>query len=877
MKPERWQVIEELYHSASDLPDDERNSFLQEACGEDQSLLYEVESLIRHGSAPQSVLDTPAMAIMAKAMAADESKSSAPFLAGTIISHYRILEPIGRGGMGVVYKAEDLKLRRLVALKLLPQFLAADPQALQRFEREAQAASALNHPNICTVHEIDEAQGLHFIAIELLEGETLKERIARGPLEVPEILEIVIEICDGLEAAHSAGIIHRDIKPSNIVLTRRGTAKLLDFGVAKRIGPEFVQETEIVLSALPGNVDLRLTSPGAAIGTVAYMSPEQTSSHEIDTRSDLFSLGSVLYEMTTRKYAFPGKDLADVLRAIQDRPPVPIEQLSPKAPSELIRITNKAMQKDRSLRYRHAAEMQRDLQALRHRLGTKTSRRRAFLVPALIVALFALIVSASLRITRVRDWVLGHSPASASRQIKSLAVLPLENLTGDSAQEYFVDGMTDALITELANISSLRVVSRTSAMQYKGSHRPLPEIARELKVDAVVEGNVTRSENRIRVDAQLVEGYSDRHLWAKTYDRNVSEILAVQQDLAQNIVREIRAKLTPTEESRLASARIVNPEAYEASLKGRYYWNKRSLHGFNKGLTLFQQAIQSDPTYAPAYAGMAHCYNFLGLGMGSLSAREYAQRAKAAAQKALELDENLADAHAALGVTLYRYDWNWAEAEQEYRRALELDPQNAIVRGWLVDLLSFVGRTEEAHAQHEQVRYLDPFSIQAVRAVADAYGAAKQYDKAIDYYKKAIESEPQDSFRMRMDLGGDYLAAGRYQEAAEEFQKVLTLYGPNVYPQARLGYTYALWGRKTEAERILSELTKEGRPGYVSYAIAEICAALGRNEEALRWLHKAYDERAAQMIGLKWDFDSLRSDPRFQDLVRRVGVPPPQT
>jgi len=259
-----------------------------------------------------------------------------------------------------------------------------------------------------------------------------------------------------------------------------------------------------------------------------------------------------------------------------------------------------------------------------------------------------------------------------------------------------------------------------------------------------------------------------------------------------------------------------------------------------------------------------------------MSAREYAQRAKAAAQKALELDENLADAHAALGVTLYRYDWNWAEAEQEYRRALELDPHNAIVRGWLVDLLSFVGRTEEAHAQREQVRDLDPLSIQAVRAVAGAYGSAKQYDKAIDYYKKAIESEP-DSFRMRMDLGGDYLGAGRYQDAAEEFQTVLTLYGPNVYPQARLGYTYALWGRKTEADRILSELKKEGRHGYVSYAIAEICAALGRNEEALRWLYKAYDERAAQMIGLKWDFDSLRSDPRFQDLVRRVGVPPPQT
>jgi len=418
MKPERWQVIEELYHSASDLPNGQRNSFLQEACGEDQSLLYEVESLIRHGSTSQSVLDTPAMAIMAKAIAADESKSSAPFLEGTIISHYRILAPIGRGGMGVVYKAEDLKLRRLVALKLLPQFLAADPQALHRFEREAQAASALNHPNICTVYEVDEADGLHFIAIELLEGETLKKRIARGPLEVLEILGIVIEICDALEAAHSAGIIHRDIKPSNILLTRRGRTKLLDFGVAKRIGPEFVQETEDGLSVLPGNVDLRLTSPGAAIGTVVYMSPEQASGREIDTRSDLFSLGAVLYEMTTAKCPFLGKDLADVLRKIQDRPPVPIEQLSPKAPSELIRITNKAMQKDRSRRYQRAAEMQADLQALRGRLATRTSRRKALLVPALIVMFFTLTLLFALK-----PWRTSVQPS------RRLFVLPPDGTT----------------------------------------------------------------------------------------------------------------------------------------------------------------------------------------------------------------------------------------------------------------------------------------------------------------------------------------------------------------------------------------------------------------------------------------------------------------
>src|SRR5215470_4612195 len=368
MRPERWQVIEELYHSASGVPDEERHSFLQKACDGDQSLANEVETLLRHGSTPQSVLDRPAVALLAKAMAVDEFESGTPLLDGRTISHYRILEPIGRGGMGVVYKAEDLKLRRHVALKLLPQFLATDPQALQRFEREAQAASALNHPHICTVYEIGEAEGLHFIAIELLDGETLKQRIAQGPLDVLETLGVAAQICDALEAAHATGIVHRDIKPSNIILTRRGDSKLLDFGVAKRAGPELARKSEALLSLLSTNVELRLTSPGAAIGTVAYMSPEQARGEDVDVRSDIFSMGTVLYEMTTGKCAFTGKDAAEVLDAIQHKPPTPITKLDRGAPSELVRITSKATEKDRSQRYRSAGEMRTDLEALHRSL-----------------------------------------------------------------------------------------------------------------------------------------------------------------------------------------------------------------------------------------------------------------------------------------------------------------------------------------------------------------------------------------------------------------------------------------------------------------------------------------------------------------------------
>lgn len=505
--------------------------------------------------------------------------------------------------------------------------------------------------------------------------------------------------------------------------------------------------------------------------------------------------------------------------------------------------------------------------------GTPANQRRKFWrtnSPARLAAVCVLTLAVAIGLAALRLRAIAKYPGDS--RIHSLVVLPLQNLSGDPSEEYFSDGMTDALITDLAKIHSLRVVSRTSAMHYKDSRQPLPEIARELQVDAVVEGSVVRSGNRVRVNVQLVHAHSDRHMWAKAYERDANEILALQQNLTMNIAEEIRAKLTPDEQTKLEATRTLNPAAYEASLEGRYYWNKRSLDGFNKGLELFERAIQADPTYAPAYAGIANCYNFLGLGMGPLSPREYAHKARAAAQKALQLDENLADAHAALAFTLYRYDWNWAQAEQEFRRALEIDPLNSIIRGWFADLLSFLGQAEEAQAQRLQVRDLDPFSIQAVRSIAGAYGAARQDDRAIDYYQKAIESQ-SDSFRMRMDLGGDYLRAQRFQDAAEQFQKVLTLYGPNVYPLARLGYCYALWGKKAEAEEILDQLKKERRPGYVSYAVAEIYEALGRKEEALGWLEKAYEERAPQMIGLKSNFDALSSDSRFQDLLRRVGVP----
>ncbi len=875
MTPERWQAIEELYHSASDLPDGQRSCFLHEACGGDESLLREVESLLRHGSTTQGVLDSPAIAIMAKAIAADECQSSTPLLEGKTISHYRIVEAIGRGGMGVVYKAEDLKLRRHVALKVLPDYFARDQQALQRFEREAQAASALNHPNICTVYEIDEAEGLHFIAIELLEGETLKERIARGPLEVPAILSIAIEICDALKAAHAAGIIHRDIKPSNIVLTQRGGAKLLDFGVAKRVGPELVRQTENLLSVLSGDVDLRLTSPGAAIGTVAYMSPEQARGEEVDTRSDLFSLGGVLYEMTTGKYPFPGKDLADVLQAIQNRAPASMKQFNPKTPSELIRIMNKAMQKDRSLRYQHASEMQADLQALRGRLETKARKWKALLVAALIVMFFAFVASASLRVTRVREWMLGKSPTGISRQIKSLAVLPLENLSGDTTQDYFADGMTDALITDLAQIPLLRVISRTSVMRYKGTREPLPEIARMLDVDAILEGSVVRSGSRVRVDIQLIQAGTDRHIWAQRYERDLRDVLALQGEVARAVAAEVRINLTPQLQAHLAATPQVDPEAYEAYLRGRYYAQKNTEDGYKKSIQYFEQAIRTAPNYAPAYAGLADsCYYLGGAAMAIVVPTEVIPKAVEAVTKALELDPTLSEAHGVLATIKFNYDWDWAGAETEFKRAIELNPNNASAYQGYAWYLTAMERPEEGLAMMKRAKQADPLSVMHDRPYGWFLYLNGQYDQAVQVLRKSIEFDPT-YFNTRQMLGSIYEQRGLYDQAIAEYQRALDISGGNLNVRANLAHVYAISGNRAEAERIADQLKRQVKGGRGSFNIAAVYAGLGRNDEAFEWLDRAFKEDSILMPFLRVypDLKPLRSDPRFQDLLQRMHFP----
>jgi TolB-like protein/Flp pilus assembly protein TadD len=861
MRAERWRLIEELYHSATDLPEDQQDIFLHNACDGDQALLDEVASLLKHGSGSQTFLDKPAVVILARAMAADEFFASTRSLKGEIVSHYRILEPIGRGGMGIVYAAEDLKLGRRVALKLLPEYFGRDKQSLQRFEREAQAASALNHPNICTVYEIDEAKGLHFIAIEHLEGETLKERMRHSRLTVSEILQIGIEISDALEAAHSAGIIHRDIKPANIFLTRRGTTKVLDFGVAKRVSSDLIEQGSHFSFSLMGNLETHLTRTGALIGTIAYMSPEQVSGQTVDTRSDIFSLGAVLYEMTTGQMSFPGTDMTSVVRGIQRQQPISVEQINPEARSGLARIIDKALQKDRGSRYQHAAELQADLRKLQDRLERREKWWRASLIPLALVVLFAMVLVVSRFNPRVRQWIAGTPFVGMSHNIKSLAVLPFENLSGDPAQDYLVEGISDALITDLTKLTSLRVISRTSSMQYKGAHKALPEIARELNIDATVLGSVARSGNRIRVNARVVEAASGQTLWAQDYDRDVQDVMKLQDELAGAVAKEVAGKLTSQEESRLVGRpQSVNPQAYEAYLKAEYFGGKETDEGFAKAIEYYQKSIDLDPSYADAYLGLANTYGFIAY-QRRVDYAEGSVKAENLLAKALALDPQLSYAHALSGMIKFQFRCDRPGAEKELSRALELNPNDMAALDYHSYYLLELGRTDEAIAEKKRVLEYDPVSVGTSSELGLYYLIAGRNDGAIEQLQRTLELDPNYPSALTR-LGRAYANQEKYDQAVVEIKRAIAL---DATPGrlGTLGEVYARWGKTEEALDAIQELKNVSNKRYVPpIFIAQIYALLGENDKALFWFEKVKKEDKPDTSDPA--FDSLRSDPRFK-------------
>ena len=828
--------------------------------------------------------------------------------AGTKLGRYEIRSKIGEGGMGEVHLAQDTELDRTVAIKILPEALATDPQRLQRFVQEAKAASALNHPHILTIYEIGPTGSSRFIATEFIDGETLRQRMNAG-MKLADVLETAIQTCGALSAAHAAGIIHRDIKPENIMVRRDGYIKVLDFGLAKLTEAEgSASDPEAATRAMVN------TGAGTVMGTANYMSPEQAKGAHVDARTDIWSLGAMLYEMVAGRVPFPGETPTETISLILQKDAAPLTRFAPDVPAELDRIITKTLTRDREERYQTMKDLLIDLRNLKRKLevdaeiertvapefrsGTTSQPNAAATISSTTAPPTASGVADSVSSAEfIASGIAKHKLATAIAvaivliggaiglgiylharntevAIDSIAVLPFVNQNGNQGDEWLADGVTESIINSLTQIPNLRVIARSSVFRYKGKETDPLVIGKELGVRAVLVGRMMQRGDSVTISTELVDIRDNKQLWGEQYERKASELMSLQRDIASQIANNLRLTISGEAHNRMAKHYTDNPEAYQLYLKGRYYWNKRNAESLRKAADYFNQAIAKDPSYALAYSGLADVYNVLP-GYSGATPQEANPKAESAAKKAVELDDALAEAHTSLASSLSSY-YKWAESAREYQRAIELNPNYATAHHWYSDgPLLATGQLDEAIAEMKRAQELDPLSLIINAELGTIYMWARQYDKAIEQLRKTIEMDPS-FYYAHWTLGETYDLSGNVQEALKEYQTAYRL-SDDPAMLGFMGHTHAISGKKDEALKMLDQMREISRQRYVpAYSFAQVYAALGDKDQAFQWLEKSYQDRAPDMVQLKVDpmLDSLHSDPRFADLVKRMGLQP---
>lgn len=904
MTPERYKQISDIYKVAVELEPRERGAFLAQACDGDEELRGEILSLIQADHDSENFISSPALEVAAELLAQDNTQK----IVGKQIRHFKILSLLGVGGMGEVYLAQDMKLGRKVALKLLPAMFTQKRDLVKRFRREARAASALNHPNIITIHEIGELNDIQFIATEYIEGETLRTRLIRKPLSLAEVIDIAVQIASALVAAHQEGIIHRDIKPENIMLRPDGYVKVLDFGLAK------LTEANTLSDNTRRTSGLNTTESGLVLGTVAYMSPEQVRGLPVDSRTDIFSLGVVLYEMTIGHSPFRSSTPSDVIAAVLKIDPPLTTDYPSEYPTELASIIRKALSKDRDERYQTAKELFDDLKSLRHTLEL-TGNLEISLQPipnvkpvalqtthveinATDETLYAntqisgqyalsvikrhkkaaLVVSALFLIILIASAYFFYFVQSNVHKTTSIAVLPFKNVSGDTKLEYLSDGISESLIYNLSQLPQLKVIARSSVFKYKGKDADLQSVAKALGVEVVLTGKVEQRGDSLIVNVELVDAKNMMQIWGEQYNGKISELMSLQAEISREISIKLRPKLSSDAQQRLTKNYTKENDSYRLYLKGRYFWNKRTNEGYKQAMDYFQQAIDKDPNYAPAYVGLADSQAFLRV--EGETPRESYLKAKAIVRRAMEIDDTLGEAHTTMAMLTHNSDWDWVSAETEYKRAIELNSNYATAYHWYGELLMQMGRVNESLIHYERALELDPLSLAINADLGIAYYYARQYDRAIEQLQKTIKMDP-NFFRTYFYLARIYEYQGQYKKALANNQKGLSLFGENpeliekIMQELNNAFENSgergYWLKRLELTNIHPQLRREW-----GCDTAGIYVRLGDKNKTFALMEKDYDERLFDLLFLKVspEFDVLRTDPRFQNLQKRIGLTP---